>query len=313
MSFTTLSDNSFDNMSYRQDDGWWNSLFSKEYASPEVRDSCEKEKKTAVRRFSEQDWVLVQHLFEHDQVAEFEVFGANKGGLLVQREKIQGFVPISHLIEYPCDLPNEQRMNFLSEYIGKVLSLKVIECEYSQDRVVFSERAAQSGCGTRKKIFDILKPGTIVQGTITNITRFGIFVDIGGIEGLVHISEISWGRVQFPLTHLHVGDITDAIVLQICEDSCRVALSIKQLHPNPWNELAEKFQSGDLIAATITSLTNFGVFARLENGIEGLIHHSNLDTPDTVHLLKPGENVEVKILQIDPERRRLSLGLVSAT
>ncbi len=152
------------------------------------------------------------------------------------------------------------------------------------------------------------------MGTVTNITDFGVFIDLGGVEGLVHVSELSWGRVQHPSDVVKVGSTVETLVLQVCEENCRVALSVKRLQTNPWELLAKEYKTGDILPATITSIMRFGAFARLEYGVEGLIHHSSIQAPDTKEfqsVLHPGQTVNVEILHIDLDRRRLGLGLVN--
>jgi small subunit ribosomal protein S1 len=236
--------------------------------------------------------------------------------LLVQGNGIQGFVPISHLVEIPGSDDDEERRNALANYVGKSLHLKVIECEPAQERVVLSERAALAGEGRRKTLFKSLKQGLVACGTVTNVTDFGVFVDLGGVEGLIHVSELSWGRVQHPSDVLQVGQEVQVLVLQVSEENARIALSLKRLFNNPWENLVKRYKPGDTIPAVITSITRFGAFARLEEGIEGLIHVSSIQghgpAYDLHSLFSRGQAVQVRILHIDAERRRLGLGLVQS-
>ena len=161
----------------------------------------------------------------------------------------------------------------------------------------------------------MLKPGEIVHGTVTNVTDFGVFVDLGGLEGLIHVSELSWGRVQHPSSILNVDQPVDALVLMISEENGRVALSLKRLEPNPWEVMMSSYQAGDVVQATITAIMRFGAFAKLGEGVEGLIHISTIHIPagrkELDSYLSVGQPVQVRILHIDGERRRLGLGLVS--
>ena len=235
--------------------------------------------------------------------------------MVVQADGIQGFVPVSHLVEMPCGIQEEERRQILSEYVGQTLELKVIECEPSQERIVLSERAAQAGEGRRRQLFSTLKPGELVRGTVTNVTDFGVFIDLGGLEGLIHVSELSWGRVQHPSCVLKIEQTVEALVLMISEENGRVALSLKRLTPNPWEILQRNYAPGDVVPATITSIMRFGAFARLPEGIEGLIHISEVRIPgnrkDLEGYLSAGQSVKVRILHIDADKRRLGLGLVS--
>lgn len=295
------------------DEGWWAAVLADEeaYAAPQKNISA----KSASSGMINVDWKRVQGLFERDEVVALQVYGYNRGGLLVQTDGIQGFVPISHLLDMPCGVQEEDRRQILSEYVGRTLELKVIECEPAQERIVLSERAALAGEGRRRQLFNTLKSGEIVHGSVTNVTDFGVFVDLGGLEGLIHVSELSWGRVQHPSCILKVDQSVDALVLMISEENGRVALSLKRLEPNPWDILVTSYKPGDVVSATITSIMRFGAFAKLSEGIEGLIHISTIHIPgkskDLESYLSVDLPVQVRILHIDAEKRRLGLGLVS--
>ncbi len=295
------------------DEGWWASVLADEeaYATPQ-KTSAQKAGSSSMVTV---DWKRVQSLFERDEVVSLQVYGYNRGGLLVQGEGIQGFVPVSHLLDMPCGIEEEERRQILSEYVNRTLELKVIECEPSQERIVLSERAALAGEGRRRQLFNTLKPGEVVRGTVTNVTDFGVFVDLGGLEGLIHVSELSWGRVQHPSCVLQVDQPVEALVLMISEENGRVALSLKQLLPNPWDVLAENYKPGDVVSATITAIVRFGAFAKLSEGVEGLIHISTIHIPgnrkDLESYLTIDQPVQVRILHIEAEKRRLGLGLVS--
>lgn len=296
------------------DEGWWASVLADEeaYAAPAKAASS----KVTSPGLITVDWKHVQGLYEKDEVVGLQVYGYNRGGVLVQGDGIQGFVPISHLVEMPCNATEEDRRQILNDYVGRMLDLKVIECEPSQERIVLSERAALAGQGRRRQLFNTLKPGEIVHGTVTNVTDFGVFVDLGGLEGLIHVSELSWGRVEHPSVILKVAQPVDAMVLMVSEENGRVALSLKRLQSNPWEVLVSNYQAGDVVQATITAIMRFGAFARLEEGIEGLIHVSTIHMPagrkDLDGYLLVGQEVKVRVLHIDAERRRLGLGLVNA-
>lgn len=295
------------------DEGWWSSVLSDEESEfSEANDiNC---KPCGNRQVEGIDWECIQSIFAHDEVVIMEVTGYNRGGLLVQREGIQGFVPISHLIDFSAEFTDEEKQTKLADYVGNSLYLKIIECETSNERVVLSERAAQAGEGKRKELFETLVPGVTACGVITNITDFGAFVDLGGVEGLIHVSEISWGRVENPADILKVGQQVKVIVLQVNETTSRIALSVKRLTPNPWDTLVNTYKLGDIVSAELTSIMRFGVFARLAEGVEGLIHISSLPdcqrNRDISLFYSPGQQVQVKILHMDAERRRLGLGLV---
>jgi len=297
------------------DEGWWNSILADENtfqvdAKPINCKPCPSTDSGAI------NWDCMKELFENDEVILLTVQGFNKGGLLVEGPEVQGFVPISHLINTPANFASDdERNDFLSRYVGQSLYVKIIECEPANERIVFSERAAQAGQGKRKELFDSLKPGVVACGVITNVTEFGAFVDLGGVEGLIHVSEISWGRVEKPTDILTVGKKVKVLVLQVNAETSRIALSIKRLDANPWEELDQKYQPGDIVDAQITSITKYGMFARLPEGVEGLIHISSMKEgtreKDLHASFDLGENVRVTILHIDIDRRRLGLGLVT--
>ena len=205
------------------DEGWWAAVLADEdgrVISPREGGS----KPTGQSTLALVDWQRVREIYDLDEIVDLRVQGYNRGGLLVEGDGLQGFVPVSHLVEMPNGVSEEERRTILSSYMGRTLKLKVIECEPDQERVVFSERAALAGEGRRKVLFRALKPGECVNGTVTNVTDFGVFVDLGGLEGLIHVSELSWGRVQHPSDVLTVGEEIDALVLHVSEENARVAL-----------------------------------------------------------------------------------------
>jgi small subunit ribosomal protein S1 len=295
------------------DEGWWASVLADEeaYATPQKPQGA----KPAQPGLVSVDWARVQGMFENDEIMNLQVYGYNRGGVLVQGDSIQGFVPVSHLVDMPCNATEEERRQVLNDYVGRTLELKVIECEPSQERIVLSERAALAGQGRRRQLFNTLKPGEVVHGSVTNVTDFGVFVDLGGLEGLIHVSELSWGRVQHPSCILKVDQPIDALVLMISEENGRVALSLKRLEPNPWDLLIQNYQTGDVVPAVITAIMRYGAFARLSEGVEGLIHISTIHMPagrkELESYLSVGQPVQVRILHIEADRRRLGLGLVS--
>jgi small subunit ribosomal protein S1 len=256
------------------------------------------------------DWQQAIDLYEQDQVVRMVVTNFNRGGLLVSGEALQGFVPVSHLIAAPCKTADLEE--WLSDYIDRVLDLKVIECDQERGRVVFSERAAQSSPGSRNMLLKNLTPGSCASGTVTNITDFGVFVDLGGVEGLVHVSEISWGRVQHPSEVVQLGEQVIVYVIQVDPKRARVALSLKRLFPNPWETAEERYFPGQIADAVITSIVPFGAFARLEEGLDGLIHVSEIvqsDESDESGSLLEGQQVKVRILHVDASKQRLGLSL----
>jgi small subunit ribosomal protein S1 len=308
-----IEENDIDELQDSLDEGWWRAVLQDEEANADSLASlncspCKSAEPGLI------NWQCARKVYENDEVVLLRTVGFNRGGLLVEGEGLQGFVPISHLLGLPQNLAEANKQAFLEDYSGKSLYVKIIEFDPTAQRLVFSERAAQAGEGKRKELFQQLKPDTIICGVVTNITDFGLFVDLGGVEGLVHVSELSWGRVENPSALFTVGQQVKVTVLSINDGNSRIALSIKRLAPNPWDRLMSNYKLGDVIPATITTTTKFGVFARLQEGVEGLIHISSMPDLEDVHELgsvfRHGQEVKVKILHIDVDRRRLGLGLV---
>ncbi len=259
------------------------------------------------------DWNYARTLFEEDKVIELNVNGYNKGGLLVSGKRLQGFVPLSHLVDLPNNLTTEEQEQCLAAYQGHNLKLKVIECDRHRGRVVFSERAAQAECGKRNALFNQLEPGECVQGLITNVTNFGVFVDLGGVEGLIHVSELSWGRVRHPSDVVQLGQKVSVYVINVDPNRSRIALSLKRLCQNPWETVEERYFPGQITEAVITSLVPFGAFARLEEGLDGLIHITELSALNEgktkIPALVEGQRLKVRILHIDAAKQRMGLSL----
>jgi small subunit ribosomal protein S1 len=257
------------------------------------------------------DWQHIQKLFRSDEIVSLYVTGFNRGGLLVEGNGLFGFVPFSHLVELAGHEPAD-RDQALSDYVGRQLSLKVIECVPEDGRVVFSERAAQAEPGQRSKIFESLLPGQKVVGLVTNITDFGVFVDLGGVEGLIHISELSWGRVAHPNQIVHLGQEVEVLVMDIAAARCRVALSLKRLYPNPWLSIEQDFAVDQIVPATVTAVLSYGAFARLDVGVEGLIHASEMQLEDgriVKDILTEGQRLDVRVLHVDAAHQRMGLSL----
>jgi small subunit ribosomal protein S1 len=196
--------------------------------------------------------------------------------------------------------------------VGRTLHLKVIEYDPEKGRLVLSQRAAQAAAGRRTEVLEGLRPSQRIQGTITNLTAFGAFVDLGGIEGLIHVSELSWGRVRHPSDVVRCGQTVEAIVLSVDPDQGRIGLSLKLLEPDPWLTVEEHYRIGETVEGLVTNVVPFGAFVCIERGLEGLIHVSEIsDGPvaDPRALLREGEVVRARIVRIDAAARRLGLSL----
>jgi len=257
-------------------------------------------------------WRKAESLMDGGDVLELPVVGCNRGGLLVGWNGLRGFVPASHLLELAPSLAEEDRQAELHRFVGSRLPLKIIELDPDNNRFVLSERATQVDEGQGQNVLDELRPGDVCSGRVTNLCSFGAFVDLGGFEGLVHISELSWGRVGHPSDVLEPGQQVDVHVLNVEPDRERVGLSIKRLQPNPWRSVEDRYQVGQIVNGTVTHVVDFGAFVRVEDGLEGLIHVSELsgDEGRNPHdVLRPGDVVSVQILSVDGGRRRMGLRL----
>jgi small subunit ribosomal protein S1 len=305
------------------DESWWNALLAEEDKFDQVgtkgkvktRESGDIETFNSKRggKTSEIDWLKVNEIYSKDQVITLEITGFNRGGLLVGGSGLHGFVPISHLLEINCLTDEAEKEAILSGYVGRTVGFKVIECDPERGRVVFSERAALAESGKRNLLFGEIYPGKRVCGIVTNITEFGVFVDLGGVEGLIHVSELSWGRVRHPSEVTKVGENVQAYVIQVDQDRSRIALSLKRLIPNPWEKAEERYHPGQVVNAVITCIVPFGAFARLEEGLDGLIHSSEISedntSADAMEGLFEGQVVQVRIINVNATRQRLGLSL----
>jgi small subunit ribosomal protein S1 len=263
----------------------------------------------------ERAWQLAQASFENGEILELEVMDYNRGGLLVQLNGLRAFVPASHLVDSPNHLEYEERDAELASRVGNALSLKIIDLDKDRNRLILSERAAISNEEREAKLLAELRPGDIRRGRVTNLCSFGAFVDLGGIEGLIHISEMSWGRVRRPDDVLQSGDGVEVYVIHVNRKEKKVSLSLKRLQPDPWTTVEDRYQVGQLVEGTITNVVSFGAFTRVEEGLEGLIHISELAEGNFLHprnVVKEGDVVTARILNIDSAKHRLGLSLRQA-
>jgi small subunit ribosomal protein S1 len=301
------------------DESWWEAVLTEEsgetshFNIPKQIQVTTTQAPLAFQPEETLDWQYAFELFQADQTIDLHVAGYNKGGLLVNGDKLQGFVPISHLVDLPVDIEQEELEPLLMAYVNRQLRLKVIECDQKRGRVVLSERAAMADPGVRNTLFSKLKPGECTEGIVTNVTDFGAFIDLGGVEGLVHVSEISWGRVRHPADVVKVGDHVRVHVINVDPERSRVALSLKRLCQNPWESAEERYFPGQVTEAVITSIVHYGAFARLEEGLDGLIHITEIsraeEQQDPPQSLYEGQRVQVRVLHVDATKQRLGLSL----
>jgi len=271
----------------------------------------------------ERKWRSMQEQFEAGVIIEAPVIDHNKGGLIVDCG-IRGFVPISQIVDFPRRPQNEQPRDAAQEiaeklqpYVGRRLRLKILEVNRKANRLILSEKVAlyEERREKRDELFSSLQVGQKVTGSVRSIAPFGVFIDLGGIDGLVHKSELSWNKVNNPEAGYKVGDEVEAEVIDINHERGRISLSIRRLQPDPWHSTVADFRVGDVIEGTVTKLVNFGAFVRVRDGLEGLIHISELSHQRVAHpgdVVREGQTLKLKIISLDSERHRLGLSLKQA-
>jgi small subunit ribosomal protein S1 len=253
----------------------------------------------------EKAWRKIEAAAESGEPVEGTVIEVVKGGLIIDLG-VRGFLPAS--------LVDIRRVQNLDEFLGTKIECKVIELNRSRNNVVLSRRAVleEERKEVRQQILDRLQPGMVVEGAISNIVDFGAFVDLDGIDGLIHISELSWSHVNHPSEILSIGDVVPVKVLDIDRDRQRISLGLKQTQEDPWQRVIDTYRIGDELEGKVTKVVTFGAFVEIMDGVEGLVHiselaHHHVENPREI--VEPGQDVRVKILEIDSERRRLSLSV----
>jgi small subunit ribosomal protein S1 len=252
-------------------------------------------------------WLNLEKALENAEVVAGTITGKVKGGLTVMTNGIRAFLPGS--------LVDMRPVKDTSPYEGKTLEFKVIKLDRKRNNVVLSRRAVvEASMGEeRAKLLETLKEGAIVKGTVKNITDYGAFVDLGGIDGLLHITDLAWRRVRHPSEVVQVGQELTAKVLKFDQEKNRVSLGVKQLGEDPWVGLGRRYPQGTRLFGKVTNITDYGAFVEIEAGIEGLVHVSEMDwtnkNVDPKKVVQLGDEVEVMVLEIDEDRRRISLGM----
>lgn len=266
----------------------------------ETKLSREKAKRAA-------DWIALEEAMENGDILSGVINGKVKGGLTVMINSIRAFLPGS--------LVDVRPVKDTSHFEGKEIEFKVIKLDKKRNNVVVSRRAVlEATLGEeRKALLENLQEGSVIKGIVKNITDYGAFVDLGGIDGLLHITDLAWRRVKHPSEVLEVGQEVEAKVLKFDQDKQRVSLGMKQLGEDPWSGLTRRYPQGTRLFGKVSNLTDYGAFVEIEQGIEGLVHVSEMDwTNKNVHpskVVQLGDEVEVMILEIDEDRRRISLGM----
>ncbi|MCU0512592.1 MAG: S1 RNA-binding domain-containing protein [Anaerolineae bacterium] len=253
------------------------------------------------------DWEKARELLESEKPVEVTVTGYNKGGVLVRWNRLEGFIPSSHLTTVNM---SAERRDTLNALMNEKLTVKVIEVDQDRRRLIFSEREAQREWRQQQKarLLSALKEGDIVNGTVTGLRDFGAFVNIGGADGLIHVSELAWHRVDHPRDVLRVGDEIQVYILNLDRNTNRIALSRKRLLSDPWDDAQIRYHEGQLVDGTVTNVVDFGAFVALDDGLEGLLHLSEMGDgalKEPYSYVQKGDRLSLRISHLEPEKRRV--------
>ncbi len=275
------------------------------------RDSDGNVELSASQAILQEDWIKAEKLKEEETVYEAKVLNANRGGLTVEFGHLRGFIPMSQLIGFSRIRQAAERHRRLRAMVGQSIMLKVIEVNRRRRRLILSQRAAAKEwrLARREQLLKELEPGQVRRGRISQVTDFGLFVNLGGLDGLVHISELSWGRIENPHEAYHEGQRIKVRVLSVDRERQRIALSIKALTPDPWETAPQRYHEGKLVEGKVTQAVDFGIFVELEPGVEGLLHNSELNNVEQRNELQPGTRLLVKVIRVEPDRRRIGLSV----
>lgn len=253
------------------------------------------------------DWDEARRLLDTDEVVEVGVVGYNRGGVLVRWKRLEGFIPTSHLIS--VGIGGADRRESLAG-VSRPLGVKVIEVDQSRRRLIFSEREAQKEWRQQQKarLLSELMEGDVVKGTVTGLRDFGAFVNLGGADGLIHVSELAWHRVDHPRDVLKIGDEIEVYVLSLDRGTNRIALSRKRLLPDPWSDAMNRYHEGQQVEGIVTNVVDFGAFIALDDGLEGLLHLTEMGdgTLKEPHsYIKKGDRLQLRISRLEPDKRRV--------
>ncbi len=265
-----------------------------------------------------QDWIKAEEMLASGEILEVEIIGYNKGGAIVPFGRLRGFVPISHMTEMSSGMGDRRRQQRLAQLRGISLPLKVIEVDRRRRRLVLSQREAQKewDAKRREELIETLEEGQVRTGRVSGMRDFGAFVDLGGADGLIHISQLAWHRVDHPREILKVGQEIDVYVMRIDREANRISLSLKKILPNPWDTVTERYHENQLVEGTISRLVDYGAFAEIEPGVEGLLHVSQLSrgsVENVAEVVQEGETHLLRIVNIDKKRQRIGLSLKAVT
>jgi|TARA_B100001540_G_scaffold135772_1_gene120600 small subunit ribosomal protein S1 len=268
----------------------------------------------------ERGWRVLEKAKEEDKAVDGVIIGSNRGGAVVQAEDVQGFIPLSQLVGPARELFVPKKENAKDGFIGMKITFKIFELNRRRNRAIFSEKAVlqQERAQKKQELIETLQVGNILKGRIVGVSTFGAFVDIGGADGLIHISELSWDPVSSPADIVTVGTEMDVYVVKIDKENLKIALSLKRLTPEPWEIIKDELVVGRKIIAKVTKITTFGAFVRTEQGVEGLVHVSEISNQelgsveDIESVINVGQSLDLTIVNVDAERKRLGLSLISS-
>lgn len=317
-----LSNNPDDTSSSAQNnDSYWSALLNQVDSMPSEETGAPSEELLNGEMFITQPrnvpaekaaWESAQQAFENEEVFELTSNGCNKGGLLVEWEGLSGFIPASQLNDFPHVHLESERIRELQRRQHQEVRVKIIEVNSNKNRLIFSERAALVGPNARRNLWGEISPGDKRTGTVTNMTSFGAFIDLGGVEGLIHISELSWSRLNHPSDVVKPGQQVTAVVLEIDRNNGRIALSLKRMKTDPWAGIEQRYQPGQTVEGLVSNVVQYGAFITLEDELEGLIHISELAEGNFLHprnVVQKGERIRAKVLNVNGKNRRLALTL----
>jgi small subunit ribosomal protein S1 len=262
----------------------------------------------------DQTWVMLDHTMRTGNLVEVEVTGCNRGGLIVLYRGMRGFIPSSHVHSITPDCDESERRSNLAGNIGQILAVRIIELDPAHERVVFSERERHQEAVLHEipRVLTTLHAGDTCRGAVTNLTNFGAFVDLGGYEGLVHVSELAWSRVNHPRDLLHIGQEVNVYVMSISPQEGRIALSLKRARQNPWESVEQRYQIGQIVRGIVTNVVQFGAFIKVEDDLEGLVHVSELADGIFMHprnVVHEGDEVTARVIGVDGRQHRLALSM----
>lgn len=312
------SENNTGRRSPQRDESYWASLLDEvealpaEALNPPPANNHDYAPSALPADADEAAWIAARQALADETVIELTGIGCNKGGILVSWQGLGGFVPASQLVDFPHVHLEAERMRELQRRQHQRLRLRVIEVDAAKNRLIFSERAAQVAARERRSLWEEIAAGDTRSGVVTNMANFGAFVDLGGVEGLIHLSELSWSRISHPSDVVQPGQEVTTRVLDVDRRNGRIALSLKRMRRDPWGGIAKRYQPGQTVIGRVRSVAPFGVFVTLEDQLEGLIHVSELAEGDFLHprnVVNKGDLVTVRVLSVDERGRKLALTL----